>query len=324
MNDSKPRYKFSILTVVIIFVLIYLAELGLGAGVFFNFILPQIKSFQESKLTPKISQNLVSKQVTIYTLLKQNKLDEASKEAQLMFNQSQTQTEKALSMQVIGEVLAAQNNYQQAKTYFTNALNLNSGLPGAYIGLAEANIIEKDFKQAIANAQKAINITPGRPDFYDVLGLAYYGNGDKDKAIKNIEQAIKVNPNVEQYKKDLSLVKGSNIQPTSTQIKTNTTIQSTDSRGYTQADMKSWQNELSYIDQDTSNIPHFLGNSSYDQDKLNQMSTLLNQRKALANQIYTKMVNNQTLTAQDEQAINTYTQITSQYAALAKQVFPGQ
>lgn len=52
------------------------------------------------------------------------------------------------------------------------------------------------------------------------------------------------------------------------------------------------------------------------------MSTLLDQRKAIANQICTKMVNNQTLTAQDEQAMNTYDQLASQYASLANQVFP--
>lgn len=113
----------------------------------------------------------------------------------------------------------------------------------------------------------------------------------------------------------------SNTNPA--QTKTTAPVQPTDP-GYTQTDIKYWQDEISYINQDLANIPHFLGNSSYDQGKLNQMSALLDQRKPIANQIYAKMVSNQTLTAQDDQAIKTYDQLTSQYASLANQVFPRQ
>lgn len=91
---------------------------------------------------------------------------------------------------------------------------------------------------------------------------------------------------------------------------------------YSEADTKAWGAEVSYINQDLSNLPKFLGNSSYDQGKLNQMSALLNQRKTIADKIYNKMINKQFLTSQDDQDIVTYNQITSQYDNIALQVFP--
>ncbi|MCL5784315.1 MAG: RDD family protein [Patescibacteria group bacterium] len=323
--------------------LVFLLTLG-GSGYFLkssfdNFLNSPVKqevlglvaAFQEqSKNNQKTSDQKISKQIQdqqlqVYDLMKANKIDEALKEAQLMLINSKTTSEKSISTQVIGEVYASKLDHPTAKTYFTDALKLDQNLPGAYIGLAAANIREKDFQQAIANAQKAIDLAPSRSDYYYLLGLAYYGAKDKDKAIQNIEKAIQGNPNVEEYKKTLEDIKNSTSQTTTNQTQTKTTAPAQPTGpGYTQADIKSWQDELSYINQDLSNIPKFLGNSSYDQGKLNQMSTLLDQRKAIANQIYTKMVNNQTLTTQDEQAMNTYDQLTSQYASLANQVFPRQ
>lgn len=323
--------------------LVFLLTLG-GSGYFLkssfnNFLNSPVKqevlglvaAFQEQSKNnqnttgQKISKQIQDQQLQVYDLMKVNKTDEAFKEAQLMLTNSKTTSEKAISTQVIGEVYASKLDYPTAKTYFTDALKLNQNLPGAYIGLAAANIREKDFQQAIANAQKAIDLAPSRSDYYYLLGLAYFGAKDKDKAIQNIEKAIQGNPNVQEYKKTLGDIKNSTSQTTTNQTQTKTTAPAQPTGlGYTQADTKSWQDELSFINQDLSNISKFLGNSSYDQSKLNQMSTLLDQRKAIANQIYTKMINNQTLTAQDEQVMNTYDQLTSQYASLANQVFPRQ
>lgn len=328
MDNPKPKYKFSILTVVIIFLLIYLGELALGAGVFFNFILPKIHSFQQTRSAQSISQNIVSEQTTIYALLKDNKLNEASKSAQLMLNQSKTQNEKALSLQVMGEVFAAQNNYQQAKVYFTNALNLNSNLSGAYIGLAAANIIEKDFQNAITNTQKAISLAPSRTDFYYILGLAYYGAGDKNKAIQNIQKASQANPNNTEYKKTLDDLKNGTFQTTTqpeTQSQTQTTSPSQQSSGpgYTKQDIDNLVQDLKNMDQDSQNIQNFKGNSSYNQQTVDKIIQSLTQRKTLAQQLLDKMGKNESLTQTDFNIWDQYDALTQQQNTLVKSLYNG-
>lgn len=188
-------------------------------------ILGLVAAFQEQSKNDQIAGNkqiskeIQDQQLKVYDLMKANKLDEASETAQQMLDSSKTDSEKALSMMVTGEVYASKLDYPTAKKYFSDALKLDDNLPGAYIGLAAANIREKDFQEAITNAQKAIDLAPDRTDFYYVLGLAYFGVGDKNKAIESIEKVIKDNPNVEEYKKTLEDIKKSTPQTTSSQTK---------------------------------------------------------------------------------------------------------
>lgn len=271
----------------------------------------------------KISKEIQDQQLKVYDLMKANKLDEASKAAQQMLDSSKTDSEKALSMQVIGEVYASKLDYPKAKTYFIDALKLDNNLPGAYIGLAAANIIEKDFQQAITNAQKAIDLAPNRTDFYDVLGLAYYGAGEKDKAIQNIEKAIQGNPSVEQYKKDLDFVKNSTAQPTSqTQSKTTVPAQPA-GPGYTKQDIDNLVTDLSQADQDYQNIQNFKGSSSYNQQTVNKIIELIPQRKALAQKLLDKMGKNQSLIQADFAIWDQYDALTAQQNSLVSSLYNG-
>lgn len=271
----------------------------------------------------KISKEIQDQQLKVYDLMKANKLDEASKTAQQMLDSSKTNSEKALSMQVIGEIYASKLDYPKAKTYFTDALKLDQNLSGAYIGLAAANIIEKDFQQAIVNAQKAIDLAPNRTDFYDVLGMAYYGAGDKDKAIQSIEKAIKGNPSVEQYKKDLDFVKNSTSQYTPQAKPQSVTPAQPTGPGYTRQDIDNLVRDLNQADQDYKNIQNFKGSSSYNQQTVNNIIEIIPQRKALAQQLLDKMGKGLTLTQADFATWDQYDALTAQQNSLVSSLYNG-
>lgn len=298
-------------------------------------VLGLIAAFQKQSKDDKnsanqqISKEIQDQQKKIISLVDSKKFDEALKAAQIMLQNSKTDTEKALSYETIGDIYLVKSNPQEAKKAYLESLKYSDQLYFTYSGLAEIAISEKNYQQAEEYMQKSINLAPDFANSYYRLGIIKFLQQDKTQAIYNLEKAIQLDPTNQLYKTDLSKIKESEQpslpKPASTSQSTpNAQTNQSSNPGYTQADIKSWQDELSFINQDLSNIPKFLGNSSYDQGKLNQMSTLLEQRKAIANQIYTKMVNNQTLTAQDDQAMNTYDQLTAQYASLANQVFPRQ
>lgn len=293
-------------------------------------VLGLVAAFQEQSknnqnaANQKISKGIQDQQLKVYDLMKANKLDEAIKSAQLMLDSSKTQSEKALSTQVIGEVYASKLDYPKAKTYFTEALKLDQNLSGAYIGLAAANIIEKDFQQATVNAQKAIDLAPNRTDFYDVLGLAYYGAGDKDKAIQSIENAIKGNPSIEQYKKDLDFVKNSTTQPTSQTQSKNTIPAQPAGPGYTKQDIDNLVRDLNQADQDYQTInSNYKGSSSYNQQTINKIFEIIPQRKALAQKLLDKMGKGQNLTQVDFGIWDQYDALTSQQNTLVGSLYNG-
>ncbi len=293
-------------------------------------VLGLVAAFQEqskNSKTPtsqKISKEIQDQQLKVYDLMKANKLDEASKVAQQMLDSSKTDSEKAISMQVIGEVYASKLDYPTAKKYFMDALKLDNNLPGSYIGLAAANIREKDFQQAITNAQKAIDLAPNRTDFYYLLGLAYYGAGEKDKAIESIEKAIQGNPTVGEYKKTLEDIRKSTPQTTSSQTKPQvaTPTQST-GPGYTKQDIDNLVTDLNNADKDYQAIQQFKGSSSYNQQTINRIIEIIPQRKALAQKLLDKMGKDQSLTQADFATWDQYDALSAEQNKLVTSLYNG-
>lgn len=293
-------------------------------------VLGLVAAFQEQSknnqntANQKISKEIQDQQLKVYDLMKANKLDEALKEAQLMLTNAKTQSEKAIATQVIGEVYASKLDYPTAKTYFTDALKLDQNLPGAYIGLAAANIREKDFQQAITNAQKAIDLAPGRSDYYYLLGLAYYGAKDTNKAIQNIEKAIQGNPNVEEYKKTLADMKNQPLTPVTSQSQTKTTIPAQPTGpGYTKQDIDNLVNDLNLADKDYQAIQQFKGSSSYNQQTINRIIEIIPQRKALAQKLLDKMGKGQSLTQADFAIWDQYDALSSEQNKLVGSLYNG-
>ncbi len=327
MNNPGPKYKFSMLSVVIIFVLVYLAELGLGAGIFFNFALPKIQSYYASKATAGVSRNIISEQTSVYSLIKDNKLDEASKSAQLMLSHAKNNAEKGLSLQVVGEVQSAvSGNFETGKSNFVEALKLNPNLPGALIGLAGAQLLEKDYSHAISNSQKALTLAPQRTDYYFTLGLAYLGKGDKDKAIADIQKAVNGNPDVPLYKQTLDNIKNGTYQQqvTPTQTTTNSAPGAQNQQpagpGYSRQDIDNLVNALNQADKDTETLKTYQTGPfpNYNPSVVNDALQTIAQRKVLAQQLLDKMGKGLPLTASDTAVLNQYAALTTKEDQLIK------
>lgn len=293
-------------------------------------VLGLVAAFQEQSknnqnaASQKISKELQDRQLKVYDLMKANKLDEASKVAQQMLDSSKTDSEKALSMQVIGEVYASKLDYPTAKKYFADAIKLDSNLPGAYIGIAAADIREKNFQDAITNAQKAIDLAPNRTDFYYVLGLAYFGAGNKDKAIESINKAIQGNPTVEEYKKTLDDINKSSSQ-TTPQVKNQTTTPAQPSGpGYVKADIDNLVRDLNQADQDYKTLnDNYKGSSSYNQTTVNRVLQIIPQRKVFAQRLLDKMGKGQSLTQADFSTWDQYDALTAEQNNLVQTLYNG-
>lgn len=302
MENQKPKYKFSIFSVSIIFLVLYLIEISLGTGIFFNFIIPTIASIKERSQNNQISSNFTSHQLAIYDLLEGNELEEASTSAQKLLSEAKSTNEQALGLQVSGEVALAQNNNTEAERLFKESINLSPIVSGSYIGLANIYMAKKDYKNAVIYAQRAIELAPTRYDYYFILGLAQNERGDKNSALKNLEKAYRANPNITEYKNAYDSVK--NGTPVQTPTPNSSVIAPIPSKGpdyhYTKEDISFLNNELSRIDSDINTINQsYKGISTYNQQKINRILEIMPQRKIMIQKLLTKMNTGQPLNNAD-------------------------
>lgn len=67
------------------------------------------------------------------------------------------------------------NNLEEAYKYFNDALNIDSNIGRAYIGLGEYYLIKKEFKEALLNFEKAIKFDEATIDVYFGISMCYKG-----------------------------------------------------------------------------------------------------------------------------------------------------
>ncbi len=85
--------------------------------------------------------------------------------------------------------------------------------------------------------------------------------------------------------------------------------------------IKYWQDELTYLNQESANLPNWVG-SEKDQTKINRMIAIVNQQKSFASKALTKSQNNETFTEAEATEAKKYAQLTEEYNSLLTEVFP--
>ncbi|MBR6711856.1 MAG: tetratricopeptide repeat protein [Selenomonadaceae bacterium] len=94
----------------------------------------------------------------------------------------------------VGIKFGTSGDFNNAITFYTKAIELNSNNNYAYYLRAVAYKALKKYKQAIEDYNKSIVLNPYNGNAYSGLGDCYRSLKNYDKAIENYNKALKINP----------------------------------------------------------------------------------------------------------------------------------
>jgi len=105
----------------------------------------------------------------------------------------------------LGYIYSLKQEYEKARTCFTEALSLNGSLAAAYYGLASVEqALEGDPKQVQELYLKAIEINPAIPEAHHALGNLLSSQGDP-QALSHFSAAAQLNNDQKSLHKDFGL-----------------------------------------------------------------------------------------------------------------------
>lgn len=117
-------------------------------------------------------------------------------EAQSIARQlTQDYSEFATAWQALGDVLAAQGEYEQAITQYAVALGKQSTKPGPYIGMARCLEALNRPKDALEYINTGLSKTPGDPTLREMLLTYQLTHGNAQDAINEVQEEIHRTPN---------------------------------------------------------------------------------------------------------------------------------
>ena len=124
-------------------------------------------------------------------LLANGKLEEAK---ELYLEAISCITDSAEIYQKLGDSCLELEQWQDAITYYQNALNLNPHHYWLYINLGEAFVKQHQWQQAVEVYEKALKIQADYPLTYHKLGAAFLELKQWQSAVKILQQAIAIEP----------------------------------------------------------------------------------------------------------------------------------
>ncbi len=87
-------------------------------------------------------------------------------------------------------------NYDQAISYYTQAINIDPHHADAYFNRGLIHKIKNNYDQAISDFTQAISIDPCHSYVYSSRGAVYWEKGNYDQAISDFTQAINIDPRI--------------------------------------------------------------------------------------------------------------------------------
>lgn len=98
----------------------------------------------------------------------------------------------ALDLKIQGDRCLAEKNYQQAISYYQQALKLSATFVDAQIGLAFALIQQNNLDEATSNVQQVLAVMPHHADAHFVLGNIAKKQANSQKAMDCYRRAINI------------------------------------------------------------------------------------------------------------------------------------
>lgn len=106
-----------------------------------------------------------------------------------------------------GNAALAQNNFEEAIKYYTEAINLDSGNHVLYSNRSAAYAKANKYDLALQDAEKTVQLKPDWGKGYSRQGAALSFLGKVDEAIAAYEKGITVDPNNAQLRDSLNEVR---------------------------------------------------------------------------------------------------------------------
>jgi len=94
----------------------------------------------------------------------------------------------------LGELIARQDNLDEAEAQFAAALAINPSFAQARHNMGMMLVQRGKLDEAVSEFSKAVEINPMFTDAYNKLGAALANQGKLDEAITNVSKAIEINP----------------------------------------------------------------------------------------------------------------------------------
>jgi len=129
--------------------------------------------------------------------LHNGKYDEAITEFNKVIQTNSTDSAEAFYNRA--DVYRLKNNYDQAISDLTNAIELKSNYAKAYFGRGCIYDQKSKYDQAIADYTKAIELDPKYAGIYYNRGIDYVNESNYDQAILDFTKAVELNPKKIKY-----------------------------------------------------------------------------------------------------------------------------
>ncbi len=134
--------------------------------------------------------------------MKQSDLDKAEAEFALVLEKikemhGDLQTDKVAALGALsslGTLYLQKEDFQKAKDYFTQSLELSPEDPAAAYNVGEIFFSNQRIDEAIRYLELAVQIDGSWPASYLKLGYVYLNNAEYDKSIENFNKFIQLNP----------------------------------------------------------------------------------------------------------------------------------
>jgi len=87
------------------------------------------------------------------------------------------------------------NDKDKAMEYYRSAINIDSSIASAYVGMAIIHDIDKEYDEALNMYLKAYSLSKWNQDYLNNLGYQYYQRANYEQAIEYFEKLISLNAN---------------------------------------------------------------------------------------------------------------------------------
>lgn len=109
----------------------------------------------------------------------------------------ETHPEKSLGYYILGTVCFNNENYEQAKDFYTQALEREKNSFATLYQITLCYVELNDYKNVIDYSEQAISLYPEQPIFYLFNGIGYFNLKEYEKTVKILEKGRKLSANKE-------------------------------------------------------------------------------------------------------------------------------
>ena len=99
----------------------------------------------------------------------------------------------------MGEVLIEERKYEEAISYYKEAMELEPNHPEVYNKIGAAMFAQKKFDLAEKYYLKALRIDPNLLNAQNNIGIVYFYQGNASKALKHYAKGFAENPDFAEY-----------------------------------------------------------------------------------------------------------------------------